>query len=105
MIKKKEQEIWIDNDNKIFIKIFKENNRIVKFSINFSANINGKWYAIYRVDNYHGFLHEQKLWRTKEPIPMEPFESWDLHIAFDYFFDQIINNHEKYRKYFEEASQ
>ena len=65
MIKKENYEVELDDKNKINIRIIKEHNKLVKFAINLSSYLNGKWHAVYRVDNYHGFLHEQKLWRTK----------------------------------------
>ena len=73
---------------------------LTKFALNYRTQIKGRWYEIYRVDNYHGFLHEQKFWRSSEPIPVIYKEDWPLQLVINEYMDEIINNFEKYRLYF-----
>lgn len=100
-IKKKDIEVYLDEKNKINFAIIKEDNKFKRFAINYSAYINKKWYAIYRVDNHHGFIHEQRLWLTKEPIPLPEYEDIDLKQIFDIFFEKVKNGFLRFRSYYE----
>tara|TARA_Y100000310_G_C20666695_1_gene807922 strand:+ start:1001 stop:1324 length:324 start_codon:yes stop_codon:yes gene_type:complete len=102
MIKKENYEVELDDKNKINIRIIKEHNKLVKFAINLSSYLNGKWHAVYRVDNYHGFLHEQKLWRTKKPIPLTTHEYASLSKVIKYYNYLIKQEYKKFREYFDE---
>jgi hypothetical protein len=83
----------LDFENKIIItRVYDENDKLVGFVINFISKIKEKWYDIYRVDTAHGFLHEQKFWKTKEPIPLPEFEKRSLYDVFDIFFERLKNN-------------
>lgn len=101
VVKKKEIEIYLDEENKLNITIIKKNNIFIKFAINYSAKINDKWEAIYRVDNYHDFIHEQRLWITKRPIPLPEYENWNLKDVFDLFFEKVKQGCLKFKKYYE----
>ena len=101
VLKKKTIEANLDDENRLNITIFKENNRLVKFALNYSAKIDNSWEPIYLVDNFHGFIHEQRLWITKKPIPLPEYEGLDLKIVFDTFFEKIKENCLKFRKYYE----
>ena len=80
-------------------------NTIMKFALNYRALIDGKWEQIYRVDNYHGFLHEQKFWRTAEPIPIINIENLPLIYVVERYADEIHNNYYKFRRCFVEAKE
>ena len=101
-VKKKSIEVYLDDKNKINFTIIKEDGKFKRFAINYSAKINDKWYAVYRVDNHHGFVHEQRLWISNDPIPLPEYESMDLKDVFDIFFQKIKEGHSSFRKYFEE---
>ncbi len=101
-IKKKSIEVYLDGNNKLNFTIIKEDNKFKKFAINYLAKIDDKWHAVYRVDNYHGFVHEQRLWISNEPIPLPEYESMDLKEVFDVFFQKVKDGHSRFRKYFEE---
>ena len=102
-IKKKRIEIDFDGNNKLNLTIIKEESKFKRFAINYSVKIEGKWHAVYRADNHHGFVHEQRLWIENKPIPLPEYESMDLKIVFDIFFKKIKENHSRFRKYFEES--
>ncbi|MBI3035619.1 hypothetical protein HYY71_04820 [Candidatus Woesearchaeota archaeon] len=101
-IKKKSIEVYLDDNNKLNFTIIKENGKFKKFAINYSAKIDDKWHAVYRSDNYHGFVHEQRLWIGNELIPLPEYESMDLKDVFDIFFQKVKDGHARFRKYFEE---
>ncbi len=100
-IKKKEIEVYLDEENKLNVTIIKKDSKFIKFAINYSAKIRDEWRAIYRVDNYHGFIHEQRLWVTKKPIALPEYENKDLKEVFDLFFDKVKNSCLKFREYYE----
>lgn len=92
-----------DDDYLDVTLIWEEPGELTKFALNYRACIQGKWYEIYRVDNFHGFLHEQKFWRSSEPIPIIFKENWPLWEIIIEYRDDIIDNFRKYRDYFEKG--
>lgn len=86
----------------IDLTIFIKNNQVIKFALNYRAKIKNKWYEVYRVDNYHGFLHEQKLWRSKKPIPLNyvGLNNKDIIKIYNKF---IGDNFHKMRLYYENS--
>ena len=89
-------------EDRVDIKLVKKNSELMKFAINYRAKILGKWRRVWRVDNAHGYIHKQELWRTKKPIPLKNFESWNMKDVFDYFFKDLEENCERYVRYYEE---
>lgn len=85
------------------ITLMIEARELQKFAINYRANIEDEWYEVYRVDNYHGFLHEQRFWSSSRPILIKDKEGWTLQMVFEYYIDEVTDNFERYRLYFEEA--
>ena len=77
-LKKKSIEVYLDENNKLNFTIVKEDAKFKKFAINYSAKIDDRWYAVYRVDNYHGFVHEQRLWISNEPLPLPDCKNTNL---------------------------
>ena len=75
---------------------------IFKFALNYRALIGENWKEIYRIDNFHGFLHEQKFWRSPKPIHLEDEEKLPTNIIVNKYIDKIINNFQKYKHYFKE---
>jgi len=65
----------------IDITIFKKGNNLKKFALNYRSLINETWIVVYRVDNYHSFLHEQRFWRGKEPIRIQDERPLDVIIT------------------------
>ena len=79
-----------------------EKQELIKFALNYRALIRGMWRVVYRVDNFHGFLHEQKFWRNPKPIRIEGKTSEDLDAVRKEYVTQIFENYKRYRQYFEE---
>ena len=77
---------------------------VTKFALNYRAKIDGLLRQIYRVDNYHGFLHEQRFWRGKDPIPIKIFEDIPLTIVINAYIDRIKEEYEKYKQYYVEKN-
>jgi hypothetical protein len=85
------------------VTLFIENREVVRFALNYRAFIDGEWKEVYRVDNFHGFLHEQRFWISPEPVKLELFGS--LNCVVEEYLDRIADYFEKYRKYMEEKCQ
>jgi hypothetical protein len=78
-----------------------EHRAVIKFALNLSAYIRGRWRAVYRVDNYHGFLHEQRLWLTPRPFPLHGFDGWHPKDLFIHFRNHIRENAARFKEYME----
>lgn len=89
----------LTSEDYLDITLFYERGKIIKFALNYRAVIKGKIQPIYRVDNYHGFLHEQRLWRTKEPIPLNEAGLPNNQIV-DKYVDEIYMKFYKYKEYY-----
>ncbi|MBN4049013.1 hypothetical protein JYT91_00180 [archaeon AH-315-M20] len=89
----------LTSEDYLDITLFYEKGKIIKFALNYRAVIKSKIQPIYRVDNYHGFLHEQRLWRTKEPIPLNEAGLSNNQIV-DKYVDEICLNFYKYKGYY-----
>lgn len=101
-MKQKEFTKVLTNEDWIDVKLAWENNKLWRFALNYRANIKEMWYEIYRVDNYHGFLHEQKFWRTPKPIIIKDKDGWSLKMIIEYYLEEVHYNFQRYRMYFEE---
>ena len=91
----------LTSEDLLDINLIIKSNQIQRFAINYRANIKKEWYEIYRVDNYHGYLHEIKFWRSSKQIMIK--NNRPLKTIFNHYIDEIINNFQNYREYFEEA--
>ncbi|HLC65241.1 MAG TPA: hypothetical protein VJI46_03910 [Candidatus Nanoarchaeia archaeon] len=78
-----------------------EKGKVRRFALNYRASINGKWHIVYRVDNYHGFLHEQRFWISKELIPLEEEErTYNTYYIVEMYSERIALNYTSYKKYY-----
>ncbi|MCX6767565.1 MAG: hypothetical protein NTY90_02425 [Candidatus Micrarchaeota archaeon] len=69
-----------------------EGGKITKFSINLSVLAGGEARDVYRVDTAHGRLHEQRFWRTGEPLWLEETGKTDYTAAFLSFKKHVGKN-------------
>lgn len=84
---------------RIHVMLETEKGKVVHFCINLVLLEDDKSYDIYRVDTFHGFLHEQKFWRKPEKIKL----NMDVHYAFNAKLKEVEENCEKWIKLFKEA--
>lgn len=89
--------------DRLDITLTKEKRVLHRFALNYRAYIDEDWKEVYRVDNYHKFLHEQKFWRSPEPIPIRDKENWQLRLVIKHYIEKICLNFPKYRRYYEKA--
>lgn len=102
IIKIKKFTIVITAEDYFDVTLYFEGKKIIKFALNYRGMISNRWCEIYRVDNFHGFLHEQRFWRTKEPILIEQGGKSSDRIVEEYT-EQIALNFMKYREYFKKS--
>ena len=97
-LKIKEYSIPLSSTDIIDVKLFIKKNEVVKFSLNYRSEINEVWYQIYRVDSYHGYLHEQKFWISPRPIKLPYLEIYPLSHVFKLYMTEIKNNFRRYKE-------
>ena len=72
-----------------------EKGKVMGFVLNYRTKIGNKFYPVYRVDNRHGYLHEQKYWLSPTRIPIKIDKP--LKIVYDEYSENIKNNWERYK--------
>ncbi|MFC1733942.1 hypothetical protein ACFL6I_26875 [candidate division KSB1 bacterium] len=95
--------IRLTYEDMIDVTLAFRDNTVKGFVLNYRAKIGDKWHDIYRVDTCHGYLHEQRFWRSPRPIKLP--QTSTLKLMFDFFLEEIRNNHEKYKRYYKNALQ
>ncbi len=90
----REERHWTakQEDVRVDYRFVKEGGEVVYFSINVSIVGKEDPEDVYRVDTAHGYLHEQRFWRSNEPtpIPEERFASYSH--AFLYYRKEVARN-------------
>lgn len=95
--------IRLSYEDTIDVTLVLKNNMLAGFVLNYRTEIDGKWHSIYRVDTCHGYLHEQRFWRSPKPIRLPQTSTLDL--IFNFFLKEVKENYEKYRGYYKNAIQ
>ncbi len=57
-MEKKKYSQFLTNEDKLNISFTQNKGQILEFSVNYSAEIGGKWRYIMRIDNCHGKPHK-----------------------------------------------
>jgi hypothetical protein len=102
-MKRKKFTTALTPEDLLDVTLVMEKQEAIKFSLNYRALIRGRWRGVYRVDNFHGFLHEQRFWRSPKPIRLEKWDLMPLMDLVDKYFDDITDNFQKYRSYYEDS--
>lgn len=76
-----------------------EKRRIKDFAINVSLLEDDKADDVFRVDTKHGYLHEQRFWRTPKPVALD----MDYNTAFVEKKKEVLENYERWVKLFKES--
>lgn len=84
-------------------KVFIDRGIIIDFSLNYRTTINGLSVVVYRVDTFHGPLHEHRFWKGAVPIPLQNDQLLPLNLVFEKYKHLIMHNFEKYKSYYLEA--
>jgi hypothetical protein len=106
MPKRKSYAIFLSADDRIdvdleFGQVRGKQRRINRFAITYSAWILGAWREVIRYDNFHGYLHRQRFWRTKQPEPLEVEARVSLDRLIMQVRDDLQKNWQRWRNLME----
>ena len=102
-MKRKKFTTALTPEDLLDITLFIDKQEVIRFALNYRALIRGAWRVVYRVDNFHGFLHEQKFWRSPKPVRIERGELTPLIDLIDKYFDYITDNFRRFKSYYEDS--
>lgn len=83
----------IKDDARIDFRWKARKGRITFFAINLSLLEEHKRQDVYRVDAAHGYLHEQRFWRSPKPIRLEEM---NYNTAFTEKKKEVLENFERW---------
>jgi len=106
MSKRKTYKIFLSLEDRIdadleFDKDPARRPRPARFAITYSARIEGRWREVVRYDNFHGYLHRQKFWRTREPVPLSALERLPTPDLLDACRQELARHWPRYRSLME----
>ena len=106
MSKRKTYKIFLSLEDRIdadleFDKDPARRPRPARFAITYSARIEGRWREVVRYDNFHGYLHRQKFWRTREPVPLSALERLPTPDLLDACRQDLARHWPRYRSLME----
>lgn len=58
-------EQYITGDDRLDIEIEVEAGKVLGFTVNYRARIDGRWEEVVRYDTAHGHLHVHRFWRPE----------------------------------------
>jgi len=97
----KQFSIALTSEDSLDVTLSLEGNEVIKFALNYRSKIDGTWHEIYRVDNAHGFLHEQKFWRGWEPLRLKSHGERSLNSVIVEYKKRVESNFERYKNYYD----
>lgn len=77
-----------------------EKGKVKDFAINVTLLENDKASDVFRVDTKHGYLHEQKFWRSPKTIPLD-YQNYN--IAFIEKKDEVFKRYKRWVELYKEA--
>src|SRR5436309_12829778 len=87
-----------------YLEIYKDPGqrpRLARFAVTYSARIEGRWREVVRYDNFHGYLHRPRFWRTREPKPLSALERLPIPDLLDVCRQDLARHWQKYRSLME----
>lgn len=100
------KEVWHDYqysfgpDDVVDVATCKYKGRLVKFSVNYRANIEGTWREVIRYDTHHERLHVHRYWRAsqKQTEILEKREIEDYWPYYEKAKQELDENWERFRR-------
>ncbi len=108
MSKRKTYKIFLSPDDRIdvdleFRRISGGRPEIRRFAVTYSARIRGRWREVVRYDNFHGYLHRQRFWRSEKPERMPAREHIPKVDLVEECRNDLRENWRRYRRLREAA--
>lgn len=72
-----------------------------RFAITYSARIAERWREVVRYDNFHGFFHRQKFWRSQRPEPLSDPKRVRVDVLLETCRGDLRRNWRRYRSLME----
>lgn len=94
----------VENETRVDIRFKTKKGEVVDFSINVSFIKNDKRKDVYRVDTAHGYLHEQRFWRSPRPKSLENLYP-DYNTAFNQKKKEVMENFKRWIKLFKKKNE
>lgn len=94
---------WIELDDYLDVMIqWGDEGQVQKFALNYRAWIDGTFHQIYRIDDAHGYLHEQRFWISSDPIPLPDKEALPKQDVIHESFRYIYENYKRLKGYYKD---
>jgi len=108
MSKRKTYRIFLSLEDRIDVDLEFERRpgtppQLARFALTYSARLAGRWREVVRYDNFHGYLHRQRLWRTREPEPLRDLERLPADAVLEACREDLRRNWRRYRSLMESA--
>ncbi len=108
MSKRKTYTIFLSLEDRIDVDLEFERRpgtppRLFRFALTYSAWLAGRWREVVRYDNFHGYLHRRRLWRTRKPEPLRDLEKRPAGAAIEACREELRRNWRRYRSLMESA--
>ncbi len=100
-VREKAYTIAVTTADILDVKIFTAKGKIQGFVLSYRARIDQEWHEAYRIDTCHGYLHEQKFWRSPDPIPLKQYAGYPTQAVYEASLDNIRQNWKRYKRYLE----
>ena len=94
--------VSLAEDDLLDVTLEVEKGEVRRFALNYRIRVGNHWESVYRVDDCHGYYHEQKLWRSPRPIPIET-EGVPLQWLLKKYTEKIRAEFPRYRRHFEQT--
>lgn len=108
MSKRKTYAIFLSLEDRIDVDLEFEKRRgkpprLFRFAITYSARLGARWREVVRYDNFHGYLHRQRFWRSRGPEPVSDLERLRTDALLEACRDDLRRNWRRYRSLKESA--
>lgn len=109
MSKRKTYRIFLSTEDRIdvdfeFEKARGAPPRVLRFAVTYSARIGNRWREVVRYDNFHGYLHRQRFWRSGEPERMPSLERLPLEALLEVCRQDLRQHWRRYRTLMETSA-
>lgn len=83
-------------EDRLRVSALRQKGEVVRFVVKYETLINGKWRAIVRYDNSHGFAHKDII-HSNGGVDKQPIHFQDINMAFTFAIQDLKNGWKWYR--------
>lgn len=109
MSKRKAYAIFLSLEDRIDVDLEFEKRpgkppRLDRFAVTYSARLAGRWREVVRYDNFHGYVHRQRFWRSRTAEPLSDRDRLQADALLETCRDDLRRNWRRYRSLMENAA-